>query len=77
MLYTSFPSLEISPSPPGLEAKYNELFTPEALTFLGQLVSTFEFRVVEVLEYFMIKPLKTYNSYYILNNNSERYIYIM
>ena len=48
-MYSEFQNIEISPSPAGLESKFNELFTPKAIGFLGKLVSTFQFRVIEVV----------------------------
>ncbi|CAL9707137.1 unnamed protein product [Knipowitschia caucasica] len=41
--------LELCPPPPGLEAEFETLFTSECLTFLHELISTFEGEVDNVL----------------------------
>uniref|UniRef100_A0A3Q1BXM4 malate synthase n=1 Tax=Amphiprion ocellaris TaxID=80972 RepID=A0A3Q1BXM4_AMPOC len=43
-------SMELSPPPPGLEAEYATLFTPDSLHFLHELISTFNEEVDQVGE---------------------------
>jgi len=43
-------SIELSPSPVGLEVKYKEIFTRDALEFLLDFASYFQPKAVEVRE---------------------------
>ncbi|CAG7822456.1 unnamed protein product [Allacma fusca] len=49
--------MEVASCPPGKELEYKNLFTPEALLFLQELVTTFEYRVREILRTRKIKKL--------------------
>ncbi|XP_010900571.5 malate synthase-like [Esox lucius] len=42
-------SMELEPSPPGLEAEYRAIFTSDSLVFLQELVSTFDGEVDKIL----------------------------
>uniref|UniRef100_A0A3P9KGL9 malate synthase n=1 Tax=Oryzias latipes TaxID=8090 RepID=A0A3P9KGL9_ORYLA len=43
-------SMELSPAPPGLHAEYAELFSTDCLYFLGELISTFDEDVDQILQ---------------------------
>uniref|UniRef100_A0A3P9M067 malate synthase n=1 Tax=Oryzias latipes TaxID=8090 RepID=A0A3P9M067_ORYLA len=43
-------TMELSPAPPGLHAEYAELFSTDCLYFLGELISTFDEDVDQILQ---------------------------